>query len=68
MESIFREGEMRPQTWRTALPCVGALAMLLVATLHAAPPARTVKVAVLTPGLGFGEVLAGEAAFGAEHR
>jgi len=33
--------------------------MLLVATLHAAPPARTVKVAVLTPGLGFGEVLAG---------
>jgi len=50
---------MRPQIWRTALPCVGALAMLLVATLHAAPPARTVKVAVLTPGLGFGEVLAG---------
>jgi putative tryptophan/tyrosine transport system substrate-binding protein len=50
---------MRPQIWRTALPCVGALAMLLAATLHAAPPARTVKVAVLTPGLGFGEVLAG---------
>ena len=50
---------MRPHTWRTVLPCVGALAMLLAATLHAAPPARTVKVAVLTPGLGFGEVLAG---------
>ena len=50
---------MRSHLWRTALPCVGLLAMLLAATLHAAPPARTVKVAVLTPGLGFGEVLAG---------
>jgi len=50
---------MRSHLWRTALPCVGLLAMLLAATLHAAPPARTVKVAVLTPGLGFGEVLSG---------
>jgi len=33
--------------------------MLVAAALQAAPPARTVKVAVLTPGLSFGEVLAG---------
>lgn len=51
---------MRPQPWRIALPCiVVALATFLAAALHAAPPARTVKVAVLTPGLSFGEVLAG---------
>jgi len=33
--------------------------MLLTAALQAAPPARPVKIAVLTPGLSFGEVLAG---------
>jgi len=36
-----------------------AVATLLAAVLHAAPPARAVRVAVLTPGLSFGEVLAG---------
>src|SRR5213593_1882717 len=50
---------MRQHFRKTATLCVVTLTMLLVATLHAAPPARTVKVAVLTPGLGFGEVLAG---------
>ncbi len=50
---------MRPHPWKTALPCVVALAMLVAVALDAAPPARTVKVAVLTPGLSFGEVLAG---------
>jgi putative tryptophan/tyrosine transport system substrate-binding protein len=50
---------MRPHPWKTALPCLVALVMLVAAALHAAPPARTVKVAVLTPGLSFGEVLAG---------
>jgi putative tryptophan/tyrosine transport system substrate-binding protein len=50
---------MRPHRWKTALPCLVALVMLVAAALHAAPPARTVKVAVLTPGLSFGEVLAG---------
>jgi len=50
---------MRPHPWKTAHTCVVALVMLVAAALHAAPPARTVKVAVLTPGLSFGEVLAG---------
>jgi putative ABC transport system substrate-binding protein len=50
---------MRPNPWKTALLCFVALAMLLATTLHAAPPARTVKVAVLTPGLSFSEVLGG---------
>ena len=50
---------MRPHPRKTALPCVVARVMLVAAALHAAPPARTVKVAVLTPGLSFGEVLAG---------
>jgi putative tryptophan/tyrosine transport system substrate-binding protein len=50
---------MRPHPWKIALPCLVALVMLVAAALHAAPPARTVKVAVLTPGLSFGEVLAG---------
>ena len=42
-----------------ALACAAGLAMLLTAALHAAPPARPVKIAVLTPGLSFGEVLGG---------
>lgn len=50
---------MRPHPWKTTLPCLVVLVMLLAVALHAAPPARTVKVAVLTPGLSFGEVLAG---------
>jgi putative tryptophan/tyrosine transport system substrate-binding protein len=50
---------MRPHPWKITLPCLVALVMLVAAALHAAPPARTVKVAVLTPGLSFGEVLAG---------
>jgi putative tryptophan/tyrosine transport system substrate-binding protein len=50
---------MRLYPWKAALPCAVALAMLLTASLGAAPPARAVKIAVLTPGLSFGEVLAG---------
>ncbi|HYS17846.1 MAG TPA: hypothetical protein VET45_13060, partial [Candidatus Binatia bacterium] len=50
---------MRLHPWKAALPCAVALAMLLTASLGAAPPARAVKIAVLTPGLSFGEVLAG---------
>ncbi|HZO43058.1 MAG TPA: ABC transporter substrate-binding protein [Methylomirabilota bacterium] len=50
---------MRPHPWKIALPCLVALVMLVAAALHAAPPARTVKIAVLTPGLSFGEVLTG---------
>jgi putative ABC transport system substrate-binding protein len=50
---------MRLHPWKAALPCAAALAMLLTASLGAAPPARAVKIAVLTPGLSFGEVLAG---------
>lgn len=48
---------MRPHAWRTVLPC--AVAMLLAAAVYAAPPARAVKIAVPTPGLSFGEALAG---------
>src|SRR6185369_13469292 len=50
---------MRPRTRKTGLFAVVTLAILLATVLHAAAPARTVKVAVLTPGLSFGEVLAG---------
>jgi putative ABC transport system substrate-binding protein len=50
---------MRPHPWKTALPGLVALALLLAAALHAAPPARPVRVGVLTPGPGFDEVLAG---------
>ena len=50
---------MRPRTRKTGLFAVVTLAILLATVLHAAAPARTVKIAVLTPGLSFGEVLAG---------
>src|SRR3989454_10253465 len=50
---------MRPHFRKTATLCIVTLTMLVAAALHAAPPARTVRVAVLTPGLSFGEVLAG---------
>ena len=50
---------MRPRTRKTALLGVVTLAVLLATVLHAAAPARTVKIAVLTLGLSFGEVLAG---------
>jgi len=50
---------MRPRTRKTALLGLVTLAVLLATVLHAAAPARTVKIAVLTPGLSFGEVLAG---------
>ena len=50
---------MRQHFRKTATLCVVTLTMLVAAALHAAPPARTVRVAVLTPGLSFGEVLAG---------
>jgi len=50
---------MRPRTLKAALLGVVTLAVLLATVLHAAAPARTVKVAVLTPGLSFGEVLEG---------
>ena len=36
-----------------------AFVLALVSALSAAPPARSVRIAVLTPGLAFGEVLAG---------
>ena len=50
---------MRPHLWKSALPALVALGLLLGTALHAAPPARSVKIAVLTPGVSFGEVLAG---------
>jgi putative ABC transport system substrate-binding protein len=50
---------MRPRARKTALLGVVTLAVLLTTVLHAAAPARTVNIAVLTPGLSFGEVLAG---------
>ena len=50
---------MRSRTRKTGLFAVVTLAILLATVLHAAAPARTVKIAVLTPGLSFGEVLAG---------
>ena len=50
---------MRPHPWKTALLGVAAVGLLLATALQAAPPARAVKIAVLTPGLSFGEVLAG---------
>jgi len=50
---------MRPYQWKGAVTGAAALALFLAAVLHAAPPPRPVKVAVLTPGLSFGEVLAG---------
>ena len=36
-----------------------AIIVALASVLNAAPPARSVKIAVLTPGLTFGEILAG---------
>src|SRR5262249_32957753 len=50
---------MRPHPWKSALPALVALGVLLSTALHAAPPARSVKIAVLTPGVSFSEVLAG---------
>ena len=50
---------MRPHQWRGFVTGAAALALLLAAALHAAPPPRPVTVAVLTPGLSFGEVLGG---------
>lgn len=50
---------MRPRALKAALLGIVTLAVLLATVLHAAAPARTVKVAVLTPGLSFGEVLEG---------
>ena len=44
---------------KVVLACAAGLVMLLTTALQAAPPARPVKIAVLTPGLSFGEVLAG---------
>src|SRR3989442_11042903 len=42
----------------TALGVI-AIVVALASALNAAPPARSVRVAVLTPGLTFGEILAG---------
>src|SRR5262245_50346050 len=50
---------MRPDPWKTTLSGLVALVLLFAAVLHAAPPARPVKVGVLTPGLSFDEVLSG---------
>ncbi len=50
---------MRHSPWKTAVLIVVALAILLAVASHAAPPARAVKIAVLTPGLSFSEVLEG---------
>jgi ABC-type uncharacterized transport system substrate-binding protein len=50
---------MRHSPWKTAVLVVVALAILLAVASHAAPPARAVKIAVLTPGLSFSEVLEG---------
>ena len=50
---------MRPRALKASLLGIVTLAVLLATVLHAAAPARTVKVAVLTPGLSFGEVLEG---------
>jgi len=50
---------MRPHQWRGFVTGAAALALLLAAALHAALPPRPVTVAVLTPGLSFGEVLGG---------
>jgi ABC-type uncharacterized transport system substrate-binding protein len=36
-----------------------AIVVALASVLNAAPPARSVRIAVLTPGLSFGEILAG---------
>jgi putative ABC transport system substrate-binding protein len=50
---------MTSHRWKATLAAAAGLAMLLTGALHAAPPARPVKIAVLTPGLSFGGVLAG---------
>ncbi len=50
---------MRHSPWKTAVLVVVALAILLAVASHAAPPARAVKIAVLTPGLSFSDVLEG---------
>lgn len=50
---------MRHSPWKTAVLVVVALAILLAVASHAARPARAVKIAVLTPGLSFSEVLEG---------
>ena len=36
-----------------------AIIVALASVLNAAPPARSVRIAVLTPGLAFGEILTG---------
>jgi putative tryptophan/tyrosine transport system substrate-binding protein len=48
---------MRPHCRKMVALSVLALSLLAAAVLHAAPPARTVRIAVLTPGLSFAEVL-----------
>jgi putative tryptophan/tyrosine transport system substrate-binding protein len=50
---------MRPHCRKMVVLSVLALSLLAAAMLHAAPPARTVRIAVLTPGLSFAEVLEG---------
>jgi putative ABC transport system substrate-binding protein len=50
---------MRPHCRKMVALAVLALSLLAAAVLHAAPPARTVRIAVLTPGLSFAEVLEG---------
>jgi len=50
---------MPSHLWKATLAGAAGLAMLLTSALSAAPPARPVKIAVLTPGLSFGEVLSG---------
>jgi putative tryptophan/tyrosine transport system substrate-binding protein len=50
---------MRPHCRKMVALSVLALSLLAAAMLHAAPPARAVRIAVLTPGLSFAEVLEG---------
>jgi putative tryptophan/tyrosine transport system substrate-binding protein len=50
---------MRPRCRRMVALSILAFSLLAAAVLHAAPPARTVRIAVLTPGLSFAEVLSG---------
>jgi putative tryptophan/tyrosine transport system substrate-binding protein len=50
---------MRPHCRKMVALSVLALPLLAAAVLHAAPPTRTVRIAVLTPGLSFAEVLTG---------
>jgi putative ABC transport system substrate-binding protein len=50
---------MRPHCRKMVALSVLALSLLTSAVLHAAPPSRPVRIAVLTPGLSFAEVLAG---------